>query len=261
MKFLLFISIFALISFAQANALVYDNGVEQKVHNCMKAVPVSPTSQSYYYIPCDTAQSSAEMQSQIRQLESKQGGFTEQPNPNTIIGHSEISPEGHVIEPMNTQSQNAEIVQPNPQVSGQPNYANWYWLGLGVAVLFVIVSSSIVHRRRSHYRIRDYSYSQPLRNYTNAKLESSETRVESSWENGQRVDTTIQENREITKWNEALWLDVKTNFPRDWQKILKWIALHVEDVNIIIKNSTSNEVARRRIIKEAWDNLDTEGLL
>jgi hypothetical protein len=258
-RVLLVAFLFALINFVQANALVYDNGIEPKPHNCMTAVPYGY--QKYNYVPCDTSPSSIQnfnlQKSQTtsnHSLQNRQDGFVERENPNTmqgqiasppIVTHTEVQ---HAIMheetgEMSTISQSGLIIQP----SEVPNYTNWYIIGVVTAVSFVFILVRLLRRENRR------SYVSSVGGYGN-------TGTIRTYENGNAVDTTIQEVREIQNWNSELWTDVKTNFPRDWEKILKWISENPEDVKIILKASKDHREALRQMAKEAVKQMDWEDL-
>lgn len=79
---------------------------------------------------------------------------------------------------------------------------------------------------------------------------TTETRVE----NNQIIEETAIERASFQNWNEGLWSLVKSNFSRDWENLLKWIAQHPEDVWKISKNSPKQNMACQVCGKKFEDN-------
>lgn len=192
MKFLLIVSIFALLILTHAKALGYDNVND---NDCkVWVLGHNPPCLNYY------------------------------PNPND----EKIWEEAHA----------------KYQASEQADYTIWYYLGVGVIGSFVF-GLLFDRLRRSRLMSDRTFYSLPSSPaFQNAGLENTR-------EGNDIVQTQVQEEHTISNWNEELWKEVKTNFPRDWEKILKWISENTEDVNIIIKNSKDNREALYKLLERA----------
>jgi len=236
-----------------ANALIYDNGVEPKSHNCMKAVPYGY--QKYNFIPCDTSQNSIQnFNIQRDPITSSQGRFVPT-NPNVIQGQTSESPpivtHAEVQHSIMHEITNQQVVEPQKVVTG--NDETW-WVVLisGIIVTSIIVLGLTMRTRRRPSPYYSSSYSSSLSN--------TRTERTTNFQSGQRIETEIQEDTSFRNWDDTLWADVKKRFPRDWEKILKWIANNPEDVKVIVKNSNDSREALKKMAQKALDERDWSDL-
>jgi len=239
---------------SSVNALTYGNVVENRFHNCMTAEPLG--NGKYDYVPCDTPQNSIQnFNMQKSQTTPSQRGFVEGVNPNTIQGQpSELPPIVTHTEVQHTimhEITSQPVVESQKAVTGNDEV----WLIVlifGIIVMSVIVLGLVLRPRRRPSPYYSSSYSSSLSN----------TRVErtTNFQSGQSIETEIQEDTSFRNWDETLWADVKKRFPRDWEKILKWIANNPEDVKVIVKNSNDSREALKKMAQKALDERDWSDL-
>lgn len=214
----------------------------------MTAVPYGY--QKYIYVPCDTPQNSIQNfnieRSQPNQNPSAQndkGGFVEEANPNTRQGQTELPP---IV--THTEVQHAIMHEITNQVNEQPNYTNWIFLGLGLVAFFIVIAI-ISGGRRSDRRIRDYTSPST----TPIERRTFETNVRQS-------DGTTQQITTETPLDDNLLNMIKTQYPRDYIRILKWVAKYPEDVKIILQNSEDYREGIRQMVRKARDEQDWSDL-
>lgn len=71
----------------------------------------------------------------------------------------------------------------------------------------------------------------------------------------QEGNTIVETRNEIVEWNPVFWQRVKTEFPKDWQRLLEWMAKNADDIALLYSMATDNEKTAREILERARKEL------
>lgn len=233
----IFLTLFVLV--VCRNGVIHD--VNAEFHNCVTAVPEKFPSQNYRYIPCDVPQQNSDGflktngDNSIRSLPTP---VTPQIQNNPIVTHTEVQ---HYI----ISEDKTEIPQQSTgQINTTSNYNYVLILIVGI-IIFVIVVTIIAVVRRSERQTLNY------RMTSTYSPSSTSARITRRVDGNTITETTVEEKRSVVGWDEPTWELVKKNHPKDWEKFLKWVATHKEDIEVIKRNSKDFQEVLYKALEKA----------
>jgi hypothetical protein len=230
------------------------------VHNCMKAIPHGY--QKWDYVPCDKSETNSNVQIQNNVVNSIQS-----PPPPTPEIQSNTNEERPLVEHKTIPETQNSVKQ-----SVEPHYINspenitktdnsWTVYAIISTISFFIVSVIIKSKRNS--RKSNIVSGSSVRGFDripqNDSLVGMRTTTPTTFE---VVNSQRNTQREVTEQplNDELLAMIKREYPRDWQRILRFISKHKEDVKKIVENSEDYREQVRKLAKQAMEEKDWSDL-
>jgi hypothetical protein len=218
------------------------------IHNCMTAVPHGY--QKYDYVPCDKSEENSSIQ-----IKNNVVDLIQSPSPLIPKIQSNTNEEKPLVEHNIVQQ-----IQNNVKQSVEQHYikstqnlvkADYSWLVYFVVGFIVSCLIFLIHvRLRKQARLQVPRYSTPV---NNNMVDVFEKPIE-------RSDGTINFVTTSTPLSDDFLQYVKRKYPRDYERILKWIAKYPEDVKIIVNNSEDYQKMIHQMVEKARKEQDWSDL-